>query len=101
MSSYRFAIMRLLFVHMGCERFVLDDLALLRKAGTVTDWYQPTRHYNPLRLCQLVHEHDLVFCWFASWHALAPVWLARQMKKPSVVVVGGYDTANVPKAHYG
>lgn len=93
--------MRILFVHNGRERFVLDDLALLRRAFDVTDWYQPARHFNPWKLYQQLRSHDLVFCWFASWHALAPVLLAKQMGKPSMVVVGGYDTASVPEAGYG
>ncbi len=93
--------MRIIFVHNGRERFVQDDLALLRRSFDVTDWYQPTRLYNPMRLAQLVRSHDLVFSWFASWHALAPVWLARCLGKPAVTVVGGYDTACVPEAGYG
>src|SRR5687768_10871858 len=93
--------MRILFVHNGRERFVLDDMAMLRRSFELTDWYQPSRHFNPLRLHRQVREHDLVFCWFASWHALAPVLLARRLGKPSVVVVGGYDTACVPEAGYG
>lgn len=93
--------MRILFVHNGQERFVRDDFDLLAQRHTVTDWYQPRRWYNPLRLYRAVGSHDLVFCWFASWHALAPVWLAKVLGKPSVVVVGGYDTANVPEAGYG
>jgi len=48
-----------------------------------------------------VMNHDLVYCWFASWHSLLPVLAARAQGKPSVVVVGGYDTANVPEAGYG
>jgi len=43
----------------------------------------------------------VVFCWFASWHSFAPVLFARCHGKPSIVVIGGYDTANVPQAGYG
>jgi glycosyltransferase involved in cell wall biosynthesis len=93
--------MRVLFVHNGHERFVLDDMALLRQTCRVTDWYQPRRHFSPFRLYRLVRSHDLVFSWFASWHSLAPVWLARRMGKPAITVVGGYDTAAVPEAEYG
>ncbi len=93
--------MNILFVHNGQERFVLDDLDLLSQSHMVTDWYQPGRRFHPGRLARLVWNHDLVFCWFASWHALAPVFLARALGKPSVVVVGGYDTANLPEAGYG
>ena len=42
-----------------------------------------------------------MFAWFASWHSLLPVLAARLLGRPSVVVVGGYDTANVPAAGYG
>jgi len=43
----------------------------------------------------------MVFCWFASWHSFTPVLLARLLHKPAIVVIGGYDTANVPEAGYG
>lgn len=92
---------RILFVHNGRERFVLDDLALLNRLAEVNDWYQPCRAFDLTQLYRQVRSHDLVFCWFASWHALAPVLLAKALGKPSVVVVGGYDTANVPEAGYG
>src|SRR5215470_6599139 len=48
-----------------------------------------------------VWQSSLVFCWFASWHSLLPVFFARLFNKPSLVVVGGYDTANLPEANYG
>lgn len=78
-----------------------DDFEILVQSHAVTDWYQPGRVYNPVRLLQQVSGHDLVFCWFASWHSFAPVLLAKALGKPSIVVVGGYDTANVPEAGYG
>lgn len=93
--------MRILFVHNGQERFVRDDFDLLSQSYQITDWYQPRRWFDPTRLYQEVARCDLVFCWFASWHALTPVLLAKALGKPSVVVVGGYDTANVPEASYG
>jgi glycosyltransferase involved in cell wall biosynthesis len=93
--------LRILFVHNGRERFVLDDLRLLSASHRVTDWYQPRRTFNPARLLRLIWQHDIIFCWFAGWHSFAPVLLARVLRKPSVVVVGGYDTANLPEANYG
>ena len=42
-----------------------------------------------------------MFGWFASWHTFWPVTLAWLMRKPSIVVIGGYDTANLPEIPYG
>lgn len=92
---------RIVFVHNGQERFVCDDLRLLSESHTISDWYQPKRAFNPARLYREIASHDLVFCWFASWHSLWPVLIARQMGKPAIVVVGGYDVANLPQAGYG
>ncbi len=77
------------------------DLALLRGRYAVREWYQRTRLVNLAALAHAVIQSDLVFGWFASWHTLFPVLLARAFKRPSVLVVGGYDTANMPAIGYG
>jgi glycosyltransferase involved in cell wall biosynthesis len=92
---------RLLFVHNHLTSFVQADLALLRERYDVREWYQRTRQVNFVALAGAVRENDLVFGWFASWHTLSPVWFARLLKRPSVLVVGGYDTANLPEIGYG
>ena len=74
---------------------------MLRQRWQLLEWYERTRRINLATQAWAVHQCDLVFCWFASWHSLAPVLLARLLGKPSVVVIGGYDTANLPEAGYG
>lgn len=44
---------------------------------------------------------DIVFCWFAERHTKWAVWIARVLRKPSVVVVGGYEVAKVPEIGHG
>ena len=44
---------------------------------------------------------DLVFGWFASWHTFFPITLAWLLRKPSVMIIGGFDTANMPDIGYG
>ena len=44
---------------------------------------------------------DLVFGWFASWHTFLPITLAWLLRKPSVMIIGGFDTANMPDIGYG
>ncbi len=92
---------RILFVYNVHRRFVDIDRELLDERYGVVEWYQPTRWVNLPALIQAVRHCDLVFCWFASWHALMPVWLAHLLGKPAHVHIGGYDVARVPEAGYG
>jgi glycosyltransferase involved in cell wall biosynthesis len=91
-----------LFVHNQLTRFVQIDRDLLADGYAVTEHYEPgLRHLRPGRIRRAVAAHAVVFCWFASWHSFLPVRFARRLGRPSIVVVGGYDTANVPEAGYG
>ena len=93
---------RILFVHNCPTRFVRIDLGLLAERYAVTERCESAlRRLRPLEVRRAVREHDLVFGWFASWHTFLPALLARLQGKPCVMVVGGYDTANVPEARYG
>lgn len=65
------------------------------------EWFQRGRAVNLVALQRAVASSDLVFGWFASWHTFFPVLLASRLRKPSVLVVGGYDSANLPEADYG
>jgi glycosyltransferase involved in cell wall biosynthesis len=93
---------RVLFVHNQLTRFVQFDRDLLADRYAVTELYETgLGSLRPARVRRAVAEHDLVFSWFASWHSFLPVCFARRLGKPSIVVVGGYDTANMPEAAYG
>jgi glycosyltransferase involved in cell wall biosynthesis len=56
---------------------------------------------NLVRVVRGVMRADLVFGWFASWHTFLPVTLAWILRRPSVMIVGGFDTANMPDIGYG
>ena len=90
---------RLLFVHNRRRTFVEIDLALLRENYSVTEWHGGV--LNVRSLVRAVAASDLVFGWFASRHTFFPVLLAKWMQRPTVLVVGGYDTANLPRIGYG
>ncbi|HEX2270736.1 MAG TPA: hypothetical protein VHH35_14415, partial [Pyrinomonadaceae bacterium] len=91
---------RILFVHNGPTRFVRLDLEELRERYEVTDCYLRSRWINALSLWQKVRTHDLIFGWFASWHTFLPLLFARLSGKPSLLVIGGYDLANMPEIDY-
>jgi glycosyltransferase involved in cell wall biosynthesis len=92
---------RILFVHNARTRFVKLDLQELRERYEVTECYLRSRWINAASLYQQVRTHDLIFGWFASWHTFLPVLFARVSGKPSLLVIGGYDLANMPEIGYG
>jgi glycosyltransferase involved in cell wall biosynthesis len=92
---------RILFIHNSLTEFVQLDLEALRKRHVVTEHYEKSRVVNPAALWRMVRKHDLVFGWFASWHTFLPLLIASLSGKPSVLIVGGYDVANMPEIGYG
>jgi glycosyltransferase involved in cell wall biosynthesis len=92
---------RILYVHSRKASFVAIDREILAGRYEVEDLYQPGRWPNPIKVVRGVLRSDLVFGWFASWHTFFPITLAWLLRKPSVMIVGGFDTANMPDIGYG
>ncbi len=92
---------KILYVHSRKASFVAIDREILAEEYEIEDWYQPGRVPNLLKLVPAVMRADLVFGWFASWHTFFPVTLAWLLRKPSVQIIGGFDTANMPDIGYG
>lgn len=93
--------MRILFIHNHPTRFVKLDIALLERQHHVTEFYLRSKSINPLVVARQIQQHDIVLGWFASWHTFIPMLLAKLLRKPSILIVGGYDLANLPEAGYG
>jgi hypothetical protein len=92
---------RILFVFSRQSSFIAIDQAVLEQRWQVHPWQQQGPVVNVFRLVREVARSDLVFGWFASWHTFVPVLLARVMRKPVVMVIGGFDTARLPDIGYG
>jgi glycosyltransferase involved in cell wall biosynthesis len=92
---------RILFVFSRESSFIAIDRAVLEERWQVTPWQQQGPVVNLFRLLREVRRSDLVFGWFASWHTFLPVLLARLLRKPAVIVIGGFDTARMPDIGYG
>jgi glycosyltransferase involved in cell wall biosynthesis len=92
---------RILFVHNSRASFVAIDREILAEGYEIEDLYQPGRWPNPVKVIGGVLRADLVFGWFASWHTFFPITLAWLLGKPSVMIIGGFDTANMPDIGYG
>ena len=92
---------RILYVHSLKASFVAIDREILAERYEIEDLYQPGRWPNPVKVVRGVLRADVVFGWFASWHTFFPITLAWLLRKPSVMIVGGFDTANMPDIGYG
>src|SRR5215831_2422271 len=92
---------RILFVRNQSASFVQWDLKNLRRCYPLTDCHLRSRCLNPITIWCLVRRHDLVVGWFASWHTLLPLLFARIQRRRSLLIVGGYDLANMPDIGYG
>ncbi len=93
---------RVFFVHGGDELFVQLDRELLSASFDVQDFHAAQKF--PAGFNQYwrgVRENDVVFCWFASWNSFWALLFAKIMRKGSVLVIGGYDLADLPEADYG
>jgi glycosyltransferase involved in cell wall biosynthesis len=93
--------LQILFVYSRDSTFVEIDRDLLGRRWSVRDWPQPRALVNVFAVAAAVRKSDVVFGWFASWHTFWPVTLARLLGRPSVVVIGGFDTAKLPEIDYG
>jgi len=100
-DTSRSLVQRILLVHNELTEFVRLDLEELRKHFYVTERFESARVFNPFALWRQVKDHDLVLGWFASWHTFLPLEFARLQRKPSVLIIGGYDVADMPEIDYG
>ena len=88
--------------------FIEEDIALLRRHYTVRtlDVFEERHSLFTdlkvfLRLLKGVVWADVTYSWFADVYALWAVRLSRILLRKSIVVVGGYEVADVPEADYG
>ena len=88
--------MRLLYVYGRRSRFTDIDRDILAGHFELTELGGRTLHAG-----SAAARSDVVVIWFAGWHAILPATVGWLLRKPVVVITGGYDVANVPEAGYG
>src|SRR5215211_2334981 len=92
---------RILFVAPQPSSFVELDRELLAERHEVVPVYGRRPPRNLRALARAVRRADVVFGWWAHLHTLVPFALASRAGTPTVLVVGGFDTANLPEIGYG
>ena len=92
---------RVLLAYSNFPRFVRIDRDLLAERHEVEEYGQPGVVPRPLQVVPKVRRADVLVVWFASWHAFFPLLVARLLRTPSLLIVGGFDTASMPEIGYG
>src|SRR2546422_6146622 len=91
---------RILFVYQVASPFVLQDRDILSRHTEVIEfsWSDHARPARALVKTMVRHrgEYDLVFVWFGDTHASVAFRVASGLRKPGVLVVGGYDISEIP-----
>jgi len=101
----------ILLIHPGKASFVRKDIEILKKYFSVKDfYYHPSKQLFPNIISQsklliwLLYnlvKAKAVYIWFADYHSFLPIFFSRLLRKKSILVLGGYDVANIPELKYG
>lgn len=102
--------MKILYVKSRDSTFIRLDQEILEKNFTVIKFQicTTTKIRYLLSIIRLffflsfrLHSADIVFTRFADWHTALLAFFCRIYKKQLLIVVGGYDVANMPEYNYG
>jgi len=97
--------MNILFIGSSESTFVQRDFELLSKHYEVHNLEPPkSKEEWPeyiRKVKELMSKCVISLGWFAGWHTLPMVHYANKYRKPSMVVVGGYDAVSFPEIRYG
>ena len=94
---------KILFVYPYISSFIKEDLEILQRNFETIPfrWTSLLDLINIVKLLQDIRSTDLSFIWFADIYATFTVFVSKLFGKKSIVVVGGFDVANVPEINYG
>ena len=100
-----------LFIAPNFSSFVRNDFEILSKKYRVKNFIYTARKNLPQHLQNQIKllfwllvnlpKAKIIYIWFADYHSLLPVLLARLFGKRSFLVIGGYDVAHIPELDYG
>ncbi len=92
--------------------FVIKDIELLEGMGHKVFLIYSPAFKDPFRFfwnrirefflsVLYLPQSDAVFSWFNDYHAVIPLWFAKQLGLNATIIVGGYDAVSSPELKYG
>src|SRR3954470_394758 len=94
-------VTKVLYVYPRLSSFIEIDRDALAERHEVLDYEQPGKLPRLLAIARGLRRADVVVGWWASWHTFVPFTLAWLLRKPSLLIVGGFDVAAVPEVDFG
>jgi glycosyltransferase involved in cell wall biosynthesis len=94
-------VARVLYVYPRPSSFIAIDRDALAERHEVIDYEQPGKVPRLLAIVRGLRRADVVVGWWASWHTFVPFTLAWLLRKPSLLIVGGFDVAAIPEVGFG
>jgi glycosyltransferase involved in cell wall biosynthesis len=102
---------KILLIYINYASFVKVDHEILSKNCIVKRYQFKASKNIGLMLIEYIKQFffllsnlrsfDLVYCWFADYHTILPIFFAKIFGKKSSLVLGGYDVTYVEKINYG
>lgn len=99
---------KILYIHPYNTTFIRRDKVLLQDKYKLIDLdFSRGCHGINGRLKQIgkiitaAHRVDLSYIWFADFSAFISVIWGKIISKPVIVIIGGYELANLPQYNYG
>jgi len=98
---------KILFLSAYNSSFVCNDRNILEQFAYVNSVAIPKNRniYSiSILVCKIfigICKNNFTYCWFAELPAYVAVFFSKLLNKKCIVVVGGYEVANVPDIGYG
>ena len=91
---------RILFLHENDSSFVRTDREILGQQFDVLD-VDCSAGSTLRQVFRSLRGADLSYSWFGLGYAARAVLVGKLLRRPSVVVAGGWDVASMPEIGYG
>ena len=91
-----------LYIIEGYTGFKKLDEEIFRSLANVRTYnYKSSSDYLSLNILTDMIWSDIIIIWFASKHAIPALLFNLIIKKPVVIIAGGFDVASLPNINYG
>jgi len=102
---------KILFLYNHSSTFIRNDLEFFKRKTSVIDYecriskslsgYIFYMAREMLFILINIYGSNMIYCWFADYHAFLPAVFAKLTHKPFYLVLGGYDVNYLPELGYG